>query len=347
SVILQASALSLADASVINSSLISFAAEISGPDGKDTVNLVPDEYNVFNVTYTPLSIGEYSVKFKAVYNNDTSSVKMDFSVKSYDMFMFPISKDKGASDGFSPGDTGYLILSGKDLSTSDKLDISSLTGGCDNSSINITSIKNSDGVAQGINVIDVYTLNDFSTDASLPPFVKDDITREMGAGLCAVKFVAPSTNDVYNIEVTADLNGSSENAYSMISVQEIFMWAYPVGSNGMWTDAFTPGSRVYMAIDAYDPKGRNVTINNVDLVEVYSEGNGIVTDKMLDEQFDSDDADWLTTFSFIANDSNVGHHFVKFRVNITLDKGGAEPLEVLAMGEGFFREETFKVWAYP
>ena len=328
--------------SIISSDLLVIAADIIGPVTTKGIILSPAN-NIFTYNYTvPDAVGDYTVKFTAQYNSSGTIIKektsMDFEVKDYDFQMMPMAKNRGPSEGFAPNEYGIIIITGKSMSTADFLNLSNLTNNCSSSYINLVSILDENGVEQmsADTVKNVTTINDFfSAHSEIPLFIQNDMKKHFGSDACVVEFRAPSSNGIYSMKAVANISDNSYSIYSTLAVQSMFVHAWPVAEDGSFLERVSPGNRLYLQIDAYDPvTGSSPTISDAEIVEVFSEESGLVTDKMVNEHFDNS----TNRLSFLVNDSVTGHHFVKFIITTNESES--------AMGEGWFDEQLFSAWAH-
>jgi hypothetical protein len=87
----------------------------------------------------------------------------------------------------------------------------------------------------------------------MPQFIQEDMKNQFGENSCVIKFVAPSSVGVYDAKIVLNVSSLVNELYTTIGVQELFVHANPVGNSGEFSFAASPGSTVYLSINAYDP----------------------------------------------------------------------------------------------
>ncbi len=304
----------------------------------------------------PATRGEYNIEFAVIYHGVVAKRNMKLLVKSYDLFAFPIAKNKGPSQGFAPSEQGAIFVGIADMGTGELLNLSDLTNNCLN--ISLSGIFDSEGnnffngTYNKTNLTEFFTFLENQGEAP-PEEIKDKLRNEFGEGACVLLFTAPNETGIYQAEISANVSGIEESTVTTLSVQEVFVFAYPASTEeGAFTFAFSPGSTIYLVINAYDPvSGSNIDpskILDASIIEVYSEEGGVVTDKMVNENFidAATSKSGLAMLSFIANDSYMGDHFVRFMVRANVTRNGVEKT-VEAIGDGWFQTRLYNVWAYP
>ncbi|MEM7827012.1 MAG: hypothetical protein QXQ40_02190 [Candidatus Aenigmatarchaeota archaeon] len=349
--VLKASAVDISTNELITN--ISISATITKPDGTSVVKtLVSDSSGIFVGNYTPNSIGDYTVKFDAVYGNNIQSATLKFKVQQISLFMHAFSPEeerKGMGQGFSPNSEGALMIGGKYIVNGSRIDLAGMTNNCQD--IIIAGMYNSKGEDKFNSSSQAsYNLSGFwqAIGQEPPEFVKQEIQREFGEGGCGIIFTSPGESDAYKIKVVANISGSSIEIYSYLSVQDVFIWSQPVNEFGIWKESVSPGGKVFIRIDVFDPvNGAQVQpdkILDAKITEVYAEGYGVVTDKISNESFTSISGG--KALSFYASDNKLGHHFVRFLVKANVTRDGSERT-ITAIGEGWFREELYRIYAWP
>ncbi len=339
--------------SVLNSSGSISAANVTAriftPSTTSTSSLTfVSNLSQYNGSYVPTEVGEYSVEFQASFAGTNQTLRLQFQVRNYQFFIFPVSTQKGQSDGFAPRDQGAIFVSGRTLSDGSFANLTSLTNNCNASLVKLVGMFDSSGLNKFNGTYTVLLFSSFISSVSLPSFVQDEIKTQFGENPCVIKFTAPEKVGVYDVQVNVNISGTDNELHSSVGVQDIFVHASPVGSSGEFSFAITPGSRVYLSINAYDPvTGSQISpskILSASLVEVFSQSGGAVTHKMLNESFSTTSRG--ATLSFVANDSTTGFHFVKFRLSANVTRSGSE-VTTEAVGEGWFQEKLYQIFAYP
>ena len=292
----------------------------------------------------------YNVEFTSVNNSQTQKAFTSYNIKSYNLFLKPVSKERQDSDGFAPGMEAFMILAGTNLSGGDKINIEDMIAiNTGNFRVNITGSNGTD-ITPSWNVMNQTT---FFSYVGVPPDVQAEIKMELGNNFTVINFTAPSTNGIYNVNVQANISGWVK-ASTTISVQDMFVHGEPVNKNGWFNPKVAPGGYVRLNILAFNAStGERLTAENIHeagLIEVWSEGaNDIVTGDMLDVtleqiqvQYGPGNAETIKVLKFTANDSYLGFHNVKFWVNATI---GGSPKKVI--GDGWFDEKSYEIFVKP
>ncbi|VVB86781.1 Uncharacterised protein [uncultured archaeon] len=292
----------------------------------------------------------YNVEFTSVNNSQTQKAFTSYNIKSFNLFLKPVSKERKDNDGFAPGMEAFLILAGTNLSDGETLNIEDMMElAASNFRVNITDSSGTD-VTPSWNVMNQTT---FFSYLNVPADVQSDIKMMLGNNFTIVNFTAPSTNGIYNVVVQANISGWVK-ASTTISVQDMFVHGEPVNKNGWFNPKVSPGGFVRLNIMAFNPStGERLTSENIHeagLVEVWSEGaNDIVTGDMqnisledIQVQYGPGVSETIKVLKFTANDSHLGFHNVKFWVNATI---GGSPKKVI--GDGWFDEKLYEIYVKP
>ena len=330
----------------------------SGPDGsfKDQVYLKNGSATE-KINAPPLT-GTYTVKFEVSYNGAIQDIVIRFDVKQstgFELYTFPLAKNKGPSQGFAPGEPGAILVGARKSGTGDIMDLYSLT----DSGKNVTLVgifdKNGDNVLTGgyqvINITEFFSNPSYAADA--PEFLKEDMKREFGNNSCVILLTVPENNGIYDVKISTTIGNMTEYDSSVVSVQDIFIFADPInGETGNFQWAIGPGGTVTLMINAYDPTtGSPIPAANITsayLIEVFAQESGVVTDEMVNESFSVKTINGVkyATITFVANDSVMGDHFVRLKVTANITRNGVTET-VEAIGDGWFQTKMYSVWVYP
>lgn len=326
---------------------------IEGADCPDDITLVGGVFEESIIA--PDIAGKWSIEITADYSGQVMTAYIEFEVAGgggLELFMFPVATQKGPTEGFAPGQNSTLFVGGRYLGTGEFANLSELTDNCANTSINLSGIFGDTGTNYLVPPVNNSNMSAyFTAHSEIPDFVQDDIEGHFGSGACVLEFIAPSENGVYDVQV--DVNISSLNLtkelHSALSVQDIFIGAYPVSADGNFQWAFAPGDTVYLAIDGYDPVDgtplSSAQILDASLIEVMTEDGQLVTGDMLNPGFAT-----LPTgqkaINFTLNDSVMGFHMVRFRVTVNVSRSGSW-VSRSAIGHGWFQERLYQVYVHP
>jgi len=322
----------------------------------------------------PTKPGSYTLEFISNYNGEKKKIINKIVVKQYNLFIAPLAKGKGASQGFAPGEYGAIFVAATDLSTGDFLNLSDLTG--DGVNVSLEGFYDSSGnnkftgdtvlsdtteanvsqiIANGnAAVMNISGFFHFLTDTGeiMPEEEQTWLEEKFGEKAIVIIFQAPFEEDTYKVKVSAIIEGTDQYAFNTIGVQRIFVWGEPVDAESKsFTWGISPGSDICLNIRGYDPgKGPidGSKINDATLIEVIAESGASVTSSMVNENFTKEENNAYLCFT--VNDSEMGGHFVRFRVNATVEKwNGTEYVQnyTTAIGDGWFQEKLYQVWAYP
>jgi hypothetical protein len=291
--------------------------------------------------------GQYKVEYLATISGQTQRAFTCYDIKGFDLFLMPVAPMKPDSEGFAPGEEGFIVISGINLSSGDVLDLAALTENADKSyfTFKIADDKNNDRTGNW-NTMNITQLFD---QFNAPQWVRDDVIKKVGTGACVISFATPGENGIYEAKVRVNLSGSLEEARTSISVQNIFLHGEPINANGWFSPFFSPKSNVTLMIMTFDPSSMGELdaskINSAGLIEVWSESaNDIVTDRM-------ENVELITVntmmgvhkaLKFTANDSYLGFHHVKFWVNATVNNS-----YIKAIGNGWYMTKLYNIWAQP
>lgn len=310
--------------------------------------------SAYTYSYTIPSTEEettYNVEFTSVNNSQTQKAFTSYNIKSYNLFLKPVSKERQDSDGFAPGMQAFMILAGTNLSGGENINIEDMLTAIDASyfRVNITSSTGTD-VTPSWNVMNQTT---FFSHMQVDSNIQAEIKMVLGNNFTIINFTAPSTNGMYNVVVQANISGWVK-ASTTISVQDMFVHGEPVNKNGWFNPKVSPGGFVRLNILAFNATmGERLAaadIHEAGLIEVWSEGaNDIVTEDMLNitlediqVQYGPGNAETIKVLKFTANDSHLGFHNVKFWVNATI---GGSPKKVI--GDGWFDEKSYEIFVKP
>ncbi len=309
--------------------------------------------SAYTYSYTIPSTEEettYNVEFTSVNNSQTQKAFTSYNIKSFNLFLKPVSKERENSDGFAPGMQAFMILAGTNLSDGENVNIEDMIAiNTTNFRVNITDNIGTD-VTPSWNVMNQTT---FFSYVGVPPDIQAEIKMVLGNNFTIINFTAPSTNGIYNVVVQANISGWVK-ASTTISVQDMFVHGEPVNKNGWFNPKVSPGGFVRLNILAFNATmGERLVagdIHEAGLIEVWSEGaNDIVTEDMLNVtleeiqvQYGPGMSETIKVLKFTANDSHLGFHNVKFWVNATI---GGSPKKVI--GDGWFDEKSYEIFVKP
>lgn len=341
------------DDELINDSLATVSANIKGPGefNAECDLTFDEEMGLYSYTFfipADAPSGEYKVEFIADINSQTQKAYTGFEIKGYDIFLFPVSPQRHELEGFAPGEIGYIFVGGSDMGTGEEADINGLTDNSNKSkfSFMITDSKKTDVTDEGWSVINLST---FFDENNVPPWMQDEIERH-ARDASIITFQTPSSTGIYDVKVSVNLNGTVEEAYTNIGVQDIFVDGQPTTSDGRFAPMVSRYDNVTLMIMAFDPKTMDVipaeNITDAGLIEVFSEAEGeLVTEYMENAELVDINMQGQSFkgLRFYVNDSNLGFHHVKFWINATRQDGTSTK----AIGQAFFDTKLYNIWAYP
>ncbi|MFA5797827.1 MAG: hypothetical protein WC916_07395 [Candidatus Woesearchaeota archaeon] len=323
-------------------------ARVIDPTGIETpYPLLADANKIFraNVTLDDTLTGEYTVFFKVVYANSTMKKNYVFTVKSNNLFMEAFSPEKGEGSGFPTNSEGFLIISGRDLSTNEFINLSNLTNDCDETLIYLSAFNDEKNVDH-LGNFTVSSLTQMLIDAGAPLWVKNEMNDMFGANACAIRFTTPPDSGTYMLELTANVSGSVTTLKEWLDVTTLFAWGTPVNcATGGYAGSIAPGARVCIKTNVYDAAtGREIASANItelNIIEVYSQSDGVITDEISNITAISLPGN-SKGISFTSSNATLGDHSLKFRVKVNTANGTAT-----GTGSAWFRTELWTVWAYP
>ncbi len=310
----------------------------------------------------PDSPGTYNVELAVEFQGVVQRRYIKFLVRGFNLFAFPVAKEKGPSEGFASGEQGAIFVGGTNMTSGELLNLSTLTGvGTSNPNLTLLGIFDSAGADKLSGAPLIVNVTEFFKNDSLaggaPDFIKDEIRDRFGSDGAVILFTAPNENGIYQAKIRAIFKGTTEFVVITIGVQDIFVHAFPINpENGNFQPAVSPGGNVSLAIEAYDAitgtalPAKNIT--SVRLSEVFTENGTVVTDQMINESFGVASISFFGTtknfsiLSFIANDSIMGFHPARFKISANVTRNNSLKT-VEALGEGWFEEKLFKTWVYP
>ena len=294
------------------------------------------------------AIDTYNVEYTAVVGSQTQKAYTSYNIKTYDLFLKAVSKEKGESDGFAPGSEGFLIVAGTNLSSGDKLNIEEVLGVLD---VNRFKLNITDNTGAHVGTTwSVMNLSTLFTYLSVPTDVQSEIKKDLGENLTIINFTAPSTNGVYDVLVQTNLTSDWTKVKTSIVVQDLFVHGEPVNKMGWFSPTVAPDAFARLSIMAFDPSDGSMLdaskINDAGLIEVWSESaSDVVTEYMLNVTLETINDPFMgdtKVLKFQVNDSYLGFHHVKFWVNATV--GGTDKI---IMGDGWFDEKLYTIRAKP
>ncbi|MFZ3168412.1 MAG: carboxypeptidase-like regulatory domain-containing protein, partial [Candidatus Methanoperedens sp.] len=332
---------------IYNNTQANVTANIRGPGGYlQQVNMLFEEnksmfYYSYNVSDSA-NRGTYNVEYLTTIGTETLKSYGSFDVKGYNLFLKPIGSEVKEQEGFSPGEQGYILVSGTDLGTGEIVNVDSLTSGSNKSNFTL-SIKNSEG-KDLTGSWDVMSLGAFFSTKFVPNWLQDEInSRSPNASV--ISLTAPGAVGIYNAKVIVNLNGTTEETGTSFGVQDIFLNAFPVSNDGLFTMSVSSQDNVTLNIRAFNPKEmrEETNITAAGIVEAFAVNEAaVVTDKMENPSLISLPGG-SKGLRFYNNDTNMGFHMVKFWANITKSDGNVTQ----AMGTGFFDAKQYLIWASP
>ncbi|MDW7731181.1 MAG: hypothetical protein SCH66_01990 [Methanolobus sp.] len=328
-------------------------ATITSKNNESYLNELELEYDssigAYTANYTipeEEEIDTYYVEYEAVTSSQTQKTYTSYNIKAYDIFLKVVSKNKGESDGFAPGEEGFLIVAGTNLSSGENLDFESLTG-LDTAkfSLNVTG-------STGTEIMPSWTIMNattFYTYLDVPTDIQNEIEQNLGNTFAVINFTAPSQNGVYDVLVK--VNTSTWNtARRSIIVQDLFIHGEPVNKMGWFSPTVAPNSTARIMITAFDPStGSEIPasdIHEAGLVEVWSDSaSEVVTGYMENPAITTINVPFMgdrKVLKFNVTDSYLGFHYVRFWVNATVNG-----TPKIVIGDGWFDEKLYKIKARP
>ncbi len=335
------------DGLMLNGSQAGVVANVRGPSGfsqQFSLSFNSDK-SLFNYTYAipdNAAQGTYTVEYVTTIGAQTLRGYSSFEVRGYSIFLKPISGKVSELEGFFPGEKGYILVSGADLGTGEVANVHQLTGGSNRSNFTFT-LKNSEGTDMAGNW-DVMSLSDFFGTGNVEPWLQEEI-RARSPNASVINFTAPSMEGIYHAKVVMNLSGTTEEASTSIGVQKIFLYAYPVSSDGRYAMSVSSQENVTLRIEAFNPQTMSTETNITDagIIEAFAMDAGeMVTDRMLNSSLVPLPGG-SKGLMFYNNDSNLGFHMVKFWANVTMGDGNTTQ----AIGTGFFDVRLYLIWASP
>lgn len=346
--------------SVLNSST---AASITSA----TVNATSGSGTAYNLTYDS-SLSTYIAKINApssgsetytiqvLVGQNTQRVILRISVKSFKLTTMAFAPQKGKGEGFATGSDAIIIISARNMTSGDKMNLSNLTSYCNSAYVSLKSFLNSQGTDLAL-AYDVTNITEMFRIRNPPSFVQDEMTTEFGSQACVINFATPGSEGEYTAIINVTVAGTTELSYTPITIQELFVSASPMSAYDSFMWYVSPGETVYLSINAFD--GTNgvqipaANITSVSIVEVMSEEGVIVTPYMLNESFSNSmtigtDTTRYAAISFVVNDSYMGFHDVEFKIKANVSRNASiQPQIIEAVGHGWFMEKKYHVFAYP
>ncbi len=291
-------------------------------------------------------IDTYYVEYQAVTNSQTQKAYTSYKIKSHDIFLKIVSKEDGESDGFAPGEEGFLVIAGTNLSNGENIDFESATG-LENGkfSLNITDREGND-VTSSWSLMNSSTFYDY---LEVPTDIQDEVEQTTGTTFAVMNFTAPDHNGVYDVLVKVNIS-QWNNARRSITVQDLFVHGEPVNKMGWFSPTVAPNATARIMITAFDPStGSEIPasdIHEAGLVEVWSDSaSEVVTEYMEDPVIETVNVPFLgdrKVLKFNVTDSYLGFHYVKFWVNATVDG-----TPKMVMGDAWFDEKLYRIKAKP
>ncbi len=333
--------------SILNDTQAGVTANIRGPGGiSDHVTMLFDVnrslfYYDYNISES-FATGTYNVEYLTAIGSEILKNYGNFEVRGYNLLIKPVGNQVKDLEGFSPGVSGYLLVSGTDLGTGDIANVNVLTGDSNRSNFTLSITDRNGKDATGF--WDVMPLETFFSDNFVPDWLQDEI-RSIAPNASVINFTVPASTGIYNVEVTVNLEGSLEDTRTSIGVQDIFINAFPVSNDGLFAMSVSSRDNVTLSIRAFNPKEMREENNITDagIIEAFAVDAGqVVTDKM--ESFSLVNLPGGSKgLRFYNNDTNNGFHMVKFWANVTKSDGSS----VQAIGTGFFDVKQYLIWASP
>ncbi|SDF54810.1 hypothetical protein SAMN04488589_0847 [Methanolobus vulcani] len=328
-------------------------ADITSKNNASYLNELELEYDsdigAYTASYT-IPAGEeidtYYVEYEAVTNSQTQKAYTSYNIKAYEIFLKVISKNDGESDGFAPGEEGFLVIAGTNLSSGENIDFEAMTElDSEKFRLNITN-NNGDEFITDWSLMNAST---FFTYLSVPSDIQDEVEKTIGNTFAVINFTTPSQNGVYDTLVRVNIS-QWNSAGRSITVQDMFVHGEPVNKMGWFSPTVAPNSTARIMITAFDPStGLEIPasdINDVGLIEAWSDSaSEVVTEYMEDPVLTTINMPFVgdkKVLKFNVTDSYLGFHYVKFWVNATVD---GTPKTVI--GDGWFDEKLYKIKANP
>ena len=336
--------LSVADADV--------TVQVIYPDGTVMeMTLLPNSANIYTANFsidTEL-IGDYIIIFTATYANSTITKEYKFSAINGKLFMKAFSPQKGEGNGFPPNSQGFILVGETDFATGEFANLSDLTNDCNSTEIYLKSILDEDKINR-LTVFSTMTLSDLWNDPAIPEevpdWVKDEMEDMFGEEACAIKFTTPASTGTYKLEVEANISGTPYKVKDYLDVTSLFVFGMPVNCNsGSWSDSVAPGSKVCIKVSVFDAgNGKQVApanITDINLIEVYAMGTGVVTDEITNIAVSSL-SNGQRLLTFYSSNRTLGDHDIKFRIKANTSNGSTT-----GIGHGWFRTQLWSVWTHP
>lgn len=292
------------------------------------------------------AIDTYSIEYKAVLDTEVQKAYTSYDVKAYDLFFKAVSQNKEETDGFAPGEEGFLLLAGTNLASAEQIDIEAITGlDIARFALRITD-TNGDDVTSDWSVMNLST---FFAYKSVPTDIQNEIRMRMGEDLVVLNFTSPEDNGVYDVQVDVNLDQWASVRNSIL-VQDLFIHGEPVNKMGWFSPKVAPGGTARIMIMAFDPStGETLAaedIHEAGLIEVWSDSaSDVVTEYMEDQTLEEISVPYMDdvkVLKFTVNDSYLGHHYVKFWVNATVDG-----VDKKVIGDAWFDEKLYTLRAKP
>ena len=307
------------------------------------------EIGAYTANYTipdDEEIDTYYVEYEAVTNSQTQKAYTSYNIKAYEIFLKVVSKNKGESDGFAPGEEGFLVIAGTNLSSGDNIDFEALTD-LDSGRFRL-NITDSNGDVFNVDW-SLMNASTFFSYASVPSDVQEEVEQTIGDSFAVINFTAPSETGIYDVLVRVNIS-QWNNAGRSITVQDLFVHGEPVNKMGWFSPTVAPNATARIMITAFDPStGLEISasdINDAGLIEVWSDtASDVVTEYMEDPVVASIDVPYVgekKVLKFNVTDSYLGFHYVRFWVNATVD---GTPKTVI--GDAWFDEKLYKIKAGP
>ncbi|CAG0976692.1 MAG: hypothetical protein OIN86_07720 [Candidatus Methanoperedens sp.] len=331
---------------IYNGTGANIIAYIRGPRGfleQHNLSFNPNRSVFYYVYQIPdnATQGTYAVEYVTTIGSQILRSYSNFEIRGYNLFLKPIGKVNEMS-GFFPGEEAYIMVSGTDLGTGEIANLNLSTDGSNKDNFTF-SIKNSEGV-DVTGSWGAMSLDRFFIEAQIDEWLQNEI-RGRAPNASIINFTSPDTEAMYDVIITANLNGATQEARTSIGIQRIFLNAFPVSSDGNFAMSVSSQDNVTLRIDAFNPSTMSIetNISNVGIVEAFAVDTAeIVTDKMLNPSLVIL-PDGSKGLKFYNNDSNLGFHMIKFWANVTLHDGTTSQ----AIGTGFFNTRLYYIWTQP
>ncbi len=304
----------------------------------------------YTAAVTAPSSGSAIYYISATVGASTQTTFLTADVRAFKINTMAFAAQKGEGEGVSPNSNAMIIVSAYNISSGESLNLSTSTNNCNITKVALQGLYNK----KQENKVSGYSnknLTAMLAEVDAPEFVKEEMTRRFGGSACVINFTTPNAEGAYSTEVNVTIGSASEISYSSINVQQLFVSAHPMSMFDAYQWYVTPGSRVYLGIDAFDgatgTKIDAANITSASLIEVMAGGN-TVTDYMVNETFETVTIDnsQYAALSFIVNDSTMGDHMVKFKIKANVTRNGAVTTAE-AEGRGWFMEKKYHVFAMP